>query len=417
MKICTTADWHITSSRSRIDAESGLNARLVDVSRCAAFVIQDAVERGAQLILHGGDIFDGCRPTPTEAHLVCGALLPALKADIPVILLLGNHDMPRNPNEQHALDLLAALPGVTIVDQPGIYSVWRGEDNYIVERAHGEPQIPTAQIACLPYPNKQLLLADDDLRGYDSGQLNVLMREKLMDVARGLAMQRLDGVPCLLLAHGSVDTAQAGAQNQLMMLGGEWTYNVHDLDALGFDGVCLGHIHKPQVLSEGYETMKPIWYTGSIDICAFGEEGERKQYQMIDFNEDGIIGWETVPTPFRTYATVNLSAAEDPLTELQETCEGIGGIENAIVRVRVPQVAGLDLTAIRRRLEEMGAFDVQIEVQRIETARRSAEIAAETALEPALRTWAEQRPETLELTDELLAEAVGIESQMNGGAA
>ncbi|MFB3883537.1 MAG: exonuclease SbcCD subunit D, partial [Armatimonadota bacterium] len=92
MKLVHTADWHFSAQRNRIDADTGLNARLIDFYRCARFTIEDGLKRGAQLVLHAGDAFHGCRPTPSEVRLLREALRPALEAGVPVVLLLGNHD-------------------------------------------------------------------------------------------------------------------------------------------------------------------------------------------------------------------------------------------------------------------------------------------------------------------------------------
>ena len=72
MRAIFTADWHLSAQRSRIDADSGLNSRLMDFYRCARFVVEDGLARGARLILHGGDAFHGCRPTPTESSVETG---------------------------------------------------------------------------------------------------------------------------------------------------------------------------------------------------------------------------------------------------------------------------------------------------------------------------------------------------------
>lgn len=424
MKLITTADWHLSPSRNRIDAEAGLNAGLMHTANACRFVIEDGIRRGGQILLHAGDLFDGCRPTPTEVFLARRALAPAVAVNMPMVLLLGNHDMPRNPHERHALDLVRDIPGVTVVDTPKMLYVYERfwEDDperaatLSVETAPPPERYPgeVVQIACLPYPNGQLLLADERYRGIDAGERNLLIRDKLMDCARGLAAQRIDGVPSVLLAHGSVDTATAGAQNRLMMLGGDWTLNVHELDALGFDAVVLGHIHKPQPLM--ISDRRIIYYTGSVDTCDFGEQDESKEYQLMDLQADGVAAVDQIATPYRSHLTINLSGQQEPADELAEVWQQLG-IDGAIVRVRLPQVAGLNPMAIRQQLEQLGAFDVAIETQRLETVRRqAAEITEETTLEPALRAWAEQRPETADMVDELLQEANGIESVVGGVA-
>src|SRR5512136_2886571 len=110
-----------------------LNARLMAFSRCARFTVEDGLSRGARLVLHAGDAFHGCRPTPSEVRLLREALRSALEAGVPVVLLLGNHDAPRSPAERHALDLVRETPGLLVIDRPVLLNVWQGSEGATVE--------------------------------------------------------------------------------------------------------------------------------------------------------------------------------------------------------------------------------------------------------------------------------------------
>jgi exonuclease SbcD len=409
MRIVHTGDFHVGPSRSRIDPDTGLNSRLVDRYQCARFAVADGLQRGGQLVLIAGDVFDHCRPTPSERRLAIQSLQPALEVGVPVVLLLGNHDAARSPAEKHALDLLRDMQGITVVDRPALLNVWAGADGVVVE----PPEMATPdgrdlalQLAVLPYPNKQLLLADDEHRRLEPGLLNQVVREKMMDVALGLAAQRIEGIPCLLLGHFSVDLAQAGGQSRFMMLGGEWTLNLHDLQALDFDAILLGHIHKPQEWVD--EQERATAYCGSPEAVSFGEEGEPKSYCIWDVKPGEVPLVERVATPHRTFMTLEAGAPMPPAEHLS----------GAIVRVRVPQAADVDMGQLRRDLEAAGVHEYQIETQRAEAVRRRAvEVSAETALDDALRAWLEQMPDLQPLTEQIIAEAMRIEAALREGGA
>jgi len=406
MKFVHTADWHLSSQRSRLDSETGLNARLIDFYRCARFTVEDGLARGAQAILHAGDAFHGCRPTPTEVRLFREAVGPALEAGVPVVLLLGNHDAPRSPAEKHALDLLRETEGLAVIDQPTLLFFHHLETEQPDFLRSCTAKQADLQVACLPWPNKQLLLASDENRKLDPGQLNELVREKMMDCLRGLAAQLVPDVPAVLLGHFSVDLAQAGGQNRLMMLGGEWTLNVHDLAALPFCYVALGHIHKPQTLHE----QPWIGYCGSPEAVTFGEEGERKAFVLASIEPSGVVSLEWVATPYRRFVTIDLGngAALPPADELA----------GAIVRVRVPQANDVDFNALRRDLEAAGVHEYQVETERAEAVRRRAvEVSPEMALEEAIKAWLEQRPDLKPMTEALLAEARNVEHALHEGGA
>ena len=407
MKLVHTADWHLSAQRNRIDADTGLNSRLVDFYRCARFTIEDGMSRGAQVVLHAGDAFHGCRPTPSEVRLLREALRPALETGVPVVLLLGNHDAPRSPAEKHALDLVRETPGLLVIDRPMLLNVWQGGGRVMVEPtavATPDGRDLALQLACLPWPNKQLLLADDEYRKLDPGQLNEVVRQKMMDCLQGLVADCIPGVPAILLAHLSVDLAQAGGQNRLMALGGEWTLNVHDVAGLGFDAVCLGHIHRAQVLCDA----PWIGYSGSPEAVSFGEETESKSYYLLDVADDCSVEVDQIPTPHRRFLTIDLGNGH-----VLPTPDELAG---AIVRVRVPQAAEVDFTALRRDLEAAGVHEYQVETQRAETVRRRAvAVSSEMALEEAVKAYLEQRPELQPLADALIAEAHVVEQVVVAG--
>jgi exonuclease SbcD len=378
----------------------------MDFYRCARFTVEDGIARGAQAILHAGDAFHGCRPTPTEVRLFREAVGPALEAGVPVVLLLGNHDAPRSPVERHALDLLRETNGLSVVDQPTLLFFQHLETEQRDFLRSCTAKQADLQVACLPWPNKQLLLASEENRKLDPGQLNELVREKMMDCLRGLAAQLVPDIPAVLLGHFSVDLAQAGGQNRLMMLGGEWTLNAHELAALPFAYFALGHIHKPQRV--WFDERRSMVYSGSPEAVTFGEEGEEKGYVLVSVERDGAADFEWVSTPYRRFVTIELGdgAALPPPEELA----------GAIVRVRVPQANDVNFNALRRDLEAAGVHEYQVETQRAETVRRRAvEVSSEMALDEAIKAWLEQRPDLKPMAEALLAEAHNVEQALQGG--
>ncbi len=416
MLIAHFADSHLAAAGTLLDRDTGLNAALLDRARCLRFVFEDGVARGAQLFIGAGDLANSPRWTPTERRLAIWAMTPALEAGIPVLLELGNHEMTRNPEEKHALDTLRELPGLTIVDKPCLLNVYEGArpEGPVYEvhpaRENDSPlPVLACQLACLPYPMRNLLLRDEDTRRLEPGALNLLVRERMMDLARGLAAQRVEGVPCLLVGHWSVDVAEAGKQNSLMMLGGEFTLNVHELQALGFDAVLLGHIHKPQqLLMEG---ASPVVYSGSPEACAFGEEGEEKRYCLWDVGATHAT-YQSIHTPYRRLVTLDLDASDKPAM-IDES------LRDCIVRVRIAAACAsmVDVEQLRRDIEGYGAHEIRIEVQRAETTRRrETEIASASTLEQSLDAWLAQHPDYQAQRAELLGEAQRVEEQMGGVA-
>jgi len=411
LRIGHTADWHLGAAGTR-HHRNGLSAALMDRYECAKFAVNDAVERGAELILVAGDVFNGWRPTPTEVRLAKRALEPATRAGIEVVMLKGNHDDVRTPTEEHALDLLRDTSGLCIVDHPKLLNVWRKRGGGLSAEPLMQSPADGAelelQIACLPWPNLSLLLRDEATRALDPGQRNLRVRELLMDVARGLATERIKGVPAVLLGHFSVDVAAAGAQDRLMLLGGDWTLNLQEIEALGFDAVMLGHIHKGQHLGS-----LAIWYSGSPEACSFSEEGEEKFYLLHTPTPDASrpgewfnLATQRISTPYRRLVTLN---AAEPLPEIPA---------GAIVRLQIPAAWDGNLRELHAALEQAGATEVRVETQHAEThLRRETGVSEGMGHEDALKVWLAQRPELHPLTEAILRVAVEIEGELGEGRA
>jgi exonuclease SbcD len=411
VRIAFSGDWHLGAQGSRLHPETGLNARLVDRARCARFVVKEAVGHGAEILLHGGDVFDGCRPSPSEVHLARDIISMATNSRIPTLLLLGNHDAPRSPAEKHALDLVGDMGRVTIVDWPRLlyfHEVQTEQGDSALECKADQADL---QIACLPWPNKQLLLADEEHRRLSPGDLNQVVCDKMVDIARGLAASRLPGVPSILLGHFSLDMAEAGGMSRLMALGGDWTLPLPEIQALNFDMVLLAHIHKPQAWGSDGTGGRPVIYCGSPEAMGFGEEGEEKSFCLLEIAGAGAaanVAFARVPTPHTRFVTIEIKA---PPVEL--FTEEIGG---ACIRVRLAEAMAHEAGAIAKTLQEAGANEVRIEVVRAEAGlHRASQVSEQMAAAEAIEAWLKERPDLEPLTADVLAEAQAVETALGKG--
>lgn len=425
IRIAQTGDFHIGPSGPELDPETGLNARMLDRARTAELAM-DEMCKACDLVIHCGDVWHSPRPTPTEVRKAKVAFDALARCGRVGMVLMGNHDSPKNPREDNALSYLE--DDLMIVDRPMVVNVWRDSDNgsgYVLrESADGAPNgyyIPTIrmQIACMPYPYMSALLRDEDAQRLDPGQRALLMREKVMDVLRGTKAQQQPGIPMILAAHLSVDTATTGAGDRMMMLGGEWTLDARELDALGFDAVLLGHIHKHQFI-EDVET--PMAYSGSLEPVTFAEEGDPKGWMCWEIisapDHPGTIS-TFVPVENRrmiTYDEVQIRPGDPKLPNIWEQ-QPLGSHAGLIVRVRVPGTMAPQVTRIKRRLLELGAFSVQVEVVPVEhVRRREVTVAHSMDLGEAMAAWMEQVPAAKSQGESLVAMAKEVVNTTEGAA-
>ena len=329
-----------------------------------------------------------------------------------MVLILGNHEAG-GARADHALEWLRTWRGVTVVDKPCLLDAWRTGDGKLLVSPAGEHPNPDTvmQIACLPWQERRDLLADPELRKLTPAELNLRMREVVMERLWALAdsAQRMEGVPCVLLAHCAVEEADLGSG--VGALGTDWTLRTVDLEALGFDVVMLGHYHKPQTLGE----KMPIYYSGSPEACSFGEEGQEKVYHLLAIGADGVR-MEPIATPFRRLVTLGPEDFDEE-GALRAPHAMVSELSGAIVRLRLPQVIGDRQRAMTATLEQSGAVEVRVEIERAEVqARRETGVSSEMSAAQALDAWLEQKPDLKPLRDELQEEAARVEAAMGGGA-
>jgi exonuclease SbcD len=131
-----------------------------------------------------------------------------------------------------------------------------------------------------------------------------------------------------------------------------------------FPYVALGHIHKPQALSDDWRNGSFAAYSGSLDRVDFGEEGERKGFYVADL-EGGKLAAEPhfQEVDARRFVTVNANPTNEGPTESVLGCIAEAQLDDAIVRVRIKGTrelfATLDIPALRRALAP--AYDARIE--------------------------------------------------------
>jgi exonuclease SbcD len=241
MRIFHVADTHIGySAYRRIDEATGLNQREVDTYDAFTQFVDRAIAEKPDLILHAGDLFDSVRPTNRAISFVLEQLLKLNEADIPFVVISGNHETPRLKETGSVFSLFEHIPNVHAV-----YS-----DSYEVVELDGVRIHAIPHCENIEAEKQKLLTSNIDHRTSTTG-LNVA------------------------LLHVSV--YGAGKQMFLMDEFNEQLITIHDLT--GFDYVALGHYH-------GYTRVRDdAYYAGSTERFSFNEVREAKGFLEVLLRE------------------------------------------------------------------------------------------------------------------------------------
>ncbi|AFW96582.1 MULTISPECIES: exonuclease subunit SbcD [Nostocales] len=415
MKILHLSDIHIGSGfcHGRVNPATGLNTRLEDFVKTLSLCIDRAIANHVDLVLFGGDAFPNATPAPYVQEAFANQFRRLVDADIPTVLLVGNHDQHSQGLGGASLNIYRTLgvPGFVVGDTLTTHRI---------STRSGDVQIIT-----LPWLTRSTLMTRQETQGSSLAEVNQLLTDRLEVVIEG-EIRRLDpDLPTVLLAHLMADNATLGAE-RLLAVGKGFTLPLSLLTRPCFDYVALGHVHKHQNLNKSNDP--PVIYPGSIERVDFSEEKEDKGYVMIDL-EKGKADWEFCPLPVRTFRTIeiDLSKQDDPQKAL---LKGIAkyDIQDNVVRLiyklKSEQLDLIDNSSLHQALSVAHTYTIQAELVSQLAKPRIPELSASSSIDPmsALKTYLNNRedlqeimPSMLEAAHNLLADDEGILLVPQGG--
>ena len=346
------ADIHIgMENYGHIDSSTGINSRVIDFLRRFDEVIDYGLSHDVDLVIFAGDAFKTRDPSPTLQREFARRVKRFIDAEVPVVMLVGNHDLPAMEKKASSIDIYRTL-GV-----PNVIVGW-AEDVHLVDTKRGRVQVATA-----PYPMRNRLLAQAEHRGKSIEELDKSLQDIVGDSLRALAEQLDPEVPTILTGHFTVSGATYGSERSVM-IGRDVAVLKSVLGDGPWDYVALGHIHKHQDLNAGRDPA--MVYSGSLERIDFGEEKEAKGFCWVEL-EKGHTTWQFVEVKARPFVTINLDVREedDPTLAAQAALaqhDFADAIVRVNIRMRPEQDASLrekDLRAALRDADTIAAINRQ----------------------------------------------------------
>ncbi len=352
------ADLHIGMENfGQIDPETGVNQRVLDFIQRLREIVDTALEREADLVIFAGDAFKTRDPNPTYQRELARQVMRLARANVPIVLLVGNHDVPIIANRASSVDIFRTLEVPNVI-------VGRKEELHRIETRRGVIQVGTA-----PWPQRARLLQMDENRNLNAEQLDQLLATTVMDELQHLAQQVDPALPAVLAGHFTVSGARFGSERSVM-IGQDVVINLSALNLPAWDYVALGHIHKHQDLNPG--NYPSVVYSGSLERIDFGEEFEPKGFCWVHVLR-GQTTWEFVPVPARRFITIDADATQDGDTPTEAVLRAIErhDVQGAVVRARVTLLQSQEATfrprEVERAIRDGGArffVGIQKQIQR-----------------------------------------------------
>jgi exonuclease SbcD len=314
IRVLHFADIHIgMENYGHLDSATGINTRVLDFLRRFDEVITYGLNHDVDLVIFAGDAFKTRDPNPTLQREFARRVKRIVDADVPIVMLVGNHDLPAMEKKASSIDIYRTL-GV-----PNVIVGWQ-EYLHVVETKRGTVQA--------------------EHQGKSIEELDKSLQEIVGDNIRALADQIDARWPAILTGHFTVSGAVYGSERSVM-IGGDVPALKSVLTDGPWDYVALGHIHKHQDLNEG--RYPAVVYPGSLERIDFGEEREAKGFCWVELAK-GQTTWRFVEVAARPFVTILVDArsADDP-TEAVLAAIAQQSVIGAIVRVTVRLRADQDL--------------------------------------------------------------------------
>jgi len=258
MRVLCTADWHV-GSYNNVNAQ-----RENDFLAAIDQIVDSAAIQKPDLILHAGDVFRTNRPSGHHQR-EAAQRFKSLSDIAPTVLIPGNHDITASGS---AIDDWGEL----------------APDNLHVCIQPHVVRLPFCNVVAIPWLTSRYLAEFGKSKTREKQELGNAIEMLLQAIVAGL-----DDKPKILLAHATALDGKMG-EYRPTVLGDDLLWPGIWFEP--FDFVCLGHLHKAQVV---YTSPYAI-YPGSPERVTFGERDEPKCFSVMKLGARPIFH-ELKPRP------------------------------------------------------------------------------------------------------------------------
>lgn len=310
MRLAHLSDTHIGYEAYKQLSANGENQRSVDIAKAFVAAVGEIVEADPPLVIHSGDLSDRTI-IPIRLMLLIRHQIQRLAALRPdgtrrqLVIIAGNHELPRNRKEACFLHLFDGLPGVHVVTRDYTQVTFSGEGVSV------GCDVALADVVVHALPHDALKTVDFDV------------------------VQPLPDKTNILTAHG----VAGGSELYLRSLGREFTIPTEML-ARRWEYGALGHWHKQgpvPLVSTGATTPDSgrVWYAGSTENMGFGdlrENGTRRGWLHVTIKSGAIPEVDRRYVPIRTM--MRLPVLDGAALSPEQLADAL------IARIRTESVSG-----------------------------------------------------------------------------
>ena len=265
MNILHTSDWHL-GQRFKGYSREFEHKSFLD------WLLNQIKEKNIDVLIVAGDIFDSSNPPNYALEMYHNFLAQIIKTNCSnVIIVAGNHD--GISTLEISKDLLKLL---------NVYVIALGDnrDEVVVEiKKDNKLQ---AIICAVPYLRDKILRDANESKTFS--EVEDELREAIKNYYKDIYTKAKDissTVPIIATGHFTTTGASITPNSEREIYIGK-IQNIDSKMLEAFDYVAMGHIHKPQKISQN----KTMQYSGSPIPLSFSEADNQKSVVIIEFQDD-----------------------------------------------------------------------------------------------------------------------------------
>jgi len=334
-----TADIHFgVENYGRIDVKTGIHSRLLDFVRALNYCIDYAIEESVDFFLFSGDAYKTHHPSQTQQKLLLQCFLRLYQANIPIVIVVGNHDNPLSFGKANTLEFFGELPlnGFHVITKPTSLKL--------------KTKSGPVQIVGIPWPTRNNIAIGKQVHK-SAIQITEYISHAVAAIIKNYASKLDPTIPAILAGHLTVSTGIFSGSEKRAIYGTDPILLPSQLTIEPFDYVALGHLHRYQNLNpNGHPALV---YSGSIERIDFGERKEEKGFCIVTVNQKTDTVHKFIKITTRPFQQIEVDLQPDkPQTEQIINAIKQINIQNAIVKIiyQVPSATKdtVDLKAIQR---------------------------------------------------------------------
>ncbi len=400
IKFIHTADIHFgMENYGRLDPKTGIHTRLLDFQKALNACIDHAIAHNVDFFMFSGDAYKTAHPSPTQQKLFFNCLMRLFKANIPVVIVIGNHDNPLSFGKAHSLDIFQDLPleGFHVIAKPAIVPL------------HTKSGL--INIVGIPWPMRNTITMGNTHLHKTSTEITEYISKAVSELIADYARKLDPEIPAILAAHLTVSTGIFSGSEKRAIYGNDPIFSPSQLAIAPFDYVALGHLHRYQNLNPN--DYPAIVYSGSIERIDFGERKEDKGFCLVEIKSKGNATHQFIKGPARPFIQleVYLKPGIDQTQQILDELE-THDITDAVIKIiyHIPEGKKdmVDIKAIERAcLCAMHLVGI-IPIRKPETRDRRAAMNVEMDLPTLLGTYFLTKPELKDKKDQLIEKALQL---------